>query len=105
MGEHIINRPLRYNYYNLLIEALRSELSMRNDQRLQGLPPLSPLDIFNKHSMHHLQHSPSQMTSHQLTSTPTAVPLLQQIVDRERHESASTDRESEIRRIFDQGNN
>ena len=73
------------------------------DQGLQGLPPLSPLEIFSKHSMGQPQSSVSQLHAHQVTSTPTTISLLQQIGDRERHESASTDRESEIRRIFDQG--
>ena len=65
----------------------------RADQGLQGLPPLSPLEIFNKHAIGQPQSSVSHLHAHQITSTP----------DRERHESASTDRESEIRRIFDQG--
>ena len=75
----------------------------RTDQGLQGLPPLSPFEIFNKHSMGQPQSSASQLHAHQITSTPTTMHLLQQMGDRERHESASTDRESEIRRIFDQG--
>ena len=59
--------------------------------------------MFNKNSLGQPQSSTSQMHGNQITSTPTTLPLLQQLGDRERHESASTDRESEIRRIFDQG--
>ena len=49
------------------------------------------------------QSTASQLHAHQITSTPTTMSFQQQMGDRERHESASTDRESEIRRIFDQG--
>ena len=46
--------------------------------------------------------------AHPSSNLPLTIPTTQMMtmmgsVERERHESASTDRESEIRRIFDQG--
>ena len=46
--------------------------------------------------------------THPSSNLPLTIPTTQMMtmmgsVERERHESASTDRESEIRRIFDQG--
>ena len=85
------------------IETLEVGESGRHEQRFQGPQSVAPFEIFNKHSTHHPQQHLPQMEYHQVTSTPTTVPIPQQDVDRERHESASTDRESEIRRIFEQG--
>jgi len=68
-----------------------------------GADQIQATSYFESHPGLNPQHTLSQVTSQLITSTPTKVQLLQQIGDRERHDSASTDRESEIRRIFDQG--
>ena len=88
-----------------------------NISGLQEIPSLSPLDMFNKQSMQtspqttltqtsQLQQLPSTQPSSSLQLVPTTTQMMMMgAVERERHESASTDRESEIRRIFDQGSN
>ena len=62
---------------------------------------MSPLEIFNKHST--LQHHPPQLSptvAHEVIAGNIESMISQ---ERDRHGSASTDRESEIRRIFDPG--
>ena len=90
---------------------MHSGVKPHTDQRLQGLPPLSPLEIFDRHSVHPplspSQISPDQLHQQQIFS-PAKPSVLQHhtaetIMDRERHNTASTDRESEIRRIFETG--
>ena len=64
---------------------------------------MSPLEIFNKHAT--LQHHPPQLSptvAHEVIAS-NIESMISQERDRDRHGSASTDRESEIRRIFDPG--
>ena len=75
----------------------------KTNEGIQGLPQMSPLEIFNKHST--LQHHPSQLSptvAHEMIGS-NIESIISPEKDRDRHESASTDRESEIRRIFDPG--
>ena len=90
---------------------MQSGVKPHTDRRLQGLPPLSPLEIFDRHSVHP-PYSPSQISPdqpHQQQASTPAKPFVLQhhtaetIMSRERHNTASTDRESEIRRIFETG--
>ena len=70
---------------------------------MQGIPPMSPLEMFNKQSMQISPQTTITQTSQLQQQLPQTHPLMMGTIERERHESASTDRESEIRRIFDPG--